>query len=1115
MMPKNYLWLMRVIMFGLCLNWIKVSGFAQSIEDLEIRLVGELSNTVRQSGALATSAPLIDSDPSLSSVMRALTKARGEITSNAGSVDRSNHLSTSREAMARLRRAASNQVEIYLRNDFTVRHIDGEGLGSIRKSNQRLSTAGGLLARVREFLRDYKDLFVLSDPDNELELDRRQDEDDGAVDFRFVQRYQGLNVWPASLVIHLNQEGNLNGVDGAYAPSPNLTNLVPKIAPVEAISKARAHKSGDSGSSNSAPELIVYAPIETVARLAWKFDLSFGFTQAWRFVIDAENGRILHRSALVADGGVVGSGSDQKNIRRALNIWQQGSKYYLIDTSKPMFVAGSDPLSNPPGVIYVADARGTSKDKLGNDTIFNITASSPDAWAVPAGVGAAYNFSQTYDYYLERHNRNSLDGQGGNITAIVDVGGYDNASWNGNLGMMLFGDARPYAASLDVIGHELTHGVTEKTAGLIYQLQSGALNEAFSDIMGEMVEARTRGVNDWMIGSDLAAPIRNLKNPGSMVIQGLNRPYPSKMSEFIDLPNTDGADYGGVHLNSSIINHCYYELVEGLPGSIGRKDAERIFYRTLTGYLQAQSQFIDCRLGAISAAKAIFGNDSAQARATAAAFDAVEIFAAPTSPDPSPVPVVNASDSTLFLYQDFFGLSLGRLETAQHDSSGGSAFADGVAQERPAVSGDGSLALFVSADFDLCLAPTSNPNSQKCLGYPGKAHSVALSPDGNYVAFVLRDPVSGNPTSGISVGNLTTGTIKTFALVSPALDGVSVNQVLYADAIAFSTDSRQLYYDAVSQVQFAEGPKVQRWSIYSLDFNSGVTAIVVPPISGIDSGNPALGRAGTRYLAFDAQVQSSGNSAVVVLDQFTGQASFVATVVGGLGYPVFVGDESAVIYSGPSASSSSSNTSLFKQKLDATRLKSVGNPTLWLEDAVLGVVYRRGNFVGSNALPVVSLVAPSPVPAPASIELAATASDPDGNVIRVEFFNGAEKLGESLTPDRGAYRFTWTGIGSGSYRLIARATDNSGGSSDSAAVSVTVTPSNIATPQLKAVPLSTGGIRLSLHGDPGNYVISQSDNLRTWDDVIPVTLGASGVWSVDYSSVPTVNGSLFYRARPQ
>jgi len=112
---------------------------------------------------------------------------------------------------------------------------------------------------------------------------------------------------------------------------------------------------------------------------------------------------------------------------------------------------------------------------------------------LPDGVSAAYNFSHTFDYFFQRHNRNSLDGQGGNIKAAVRVAQMDNAFWNGNQQIMVFGNVRRYPAALDVVGHELAHGVTEHTAGLIYEFQPGALNESFSDIFGEMVEARADG----------------------------------------------------------------------------------------------------------------------------------------------------------------------------------------------------------------------------------------------------------------------------------------------------------------------------------------------------------------------------------------------------------------------------------------------------------------------------------------------------------------------------------------------------------------------------------------------------------------------------------------------
>ena len=170
---------------------------------------------------------------------------------------------------------------------------------------------------------------------------------------------------------------------------------------------------------------------------------------------------------------------------------------------------------------------------------------------------------------------------------------------------MFFGDADTYAGSLDVVGHEMTHGVTSKTAALIYQDQSGALNEAISDIFGEMVENFVQGTNDWIIGSRLTNAFRNMQDPSSKEFFP-GHPFPSTMSQFISssdpvLANFVNKDSGGVHLNSGIINHAYYLLAQGETGAIGRADSERIFYRALTMHLTKNSQFLDARIACIQA----------------------------------------------------------------------------------------------------------------------------------------------------------------------------------------------------------------------------------------------------------------------------------------------------------------------------------------------------------------------------------------------------------------------------------------------------------------------------------------------------------------------------------
>ncbi len=207
----------------------------------------------------------------------------------------------------------------------------------------------------------------------------------------------------------------------------------------------------------------------------------------------------------------------------------------------------------------------------------------------------------------------------------------------------------------------MTHGVTEKTAGLVYQDQPGALNEAMSDIFGENVEFFTFGGPDWHKGVRLLErPLQNYANCRAVeYLPGV--PHPQRMSEFV----RTGEDNGGVHGNSCLINHAYYLLAAGFPNSIGIRDAKRIFYRALTRYLLRNSQFVDARLAATD----LCSPASTQAQRTAEAFDAVEIFDGETTPPPPPFPPVPGPDALRFVFYDagqdeFF---LGRREAGLGD----------------------------------------------------------------------------------------------------------------------------------------------------------------------------------------------------------------------------------------------------------------------------------------------------------------------------------------------------------------------------------------------------------------------------------------------------------------
>ena len=193
-----------------------------------------------------------------------------------------------------------------------------------------------------------------------------------------------------------------------------------------------------------------------------------------------------------------------------------------------------------------------------------------------AGLGA------TREFYKEIFDRDSLNGHGMRILGYVHYGaGYNNAFWDGR--EMIFGDGdgvlfTDFTKSLDVIAHELTHGVTEFTAGLDYHNQSGALNESISDVFGSLVKQwsakQPADQADWLIGAEVFTPdigadaLRSMKEPGKAYDNpDLGRdPQPDHMTKYANLPDTDDGDNGGVHINSGIPNKAFYLTSIGIGG---------------------------------------------------------------------------------------------------------------------------------------------------------------------------------------------------------------------------------------------------------------------------------------------------------------------------------------------------------------------------------------------------------------------------------------------------------------------------------------------------------------------------------------------------------------------
>ncbi|MEV0371915.1 M4 family metallopeptidase [Streptomyces sp. NPDC050636] len=232
-----------------------------------------------------------------------------------------------------------------------------------------------------------------------------------------------------------------------------------------------------------------------------------------------------------------------------------------------------------------------------------------------AGLGA------TFDLYLEVYGRKSIDGAGLPLDATVHYGEkYGNAFWDGE--RMVFGDGDndlflDFTIPVDVIGHELTHGVTQYTANLDYEGQSGALNESVSDVFGALIKQYALGQSadqaDWLIGAGLLGPgvdngtaLRSMKAPGTAYDDDVlgKDPQPATMKDFVETED----DNGGVHINSGIPNHAFYLAATALGGNAWER-AGQIWYDVLTGgELAKNARFADFAALTIAAARTRFGD---------------------------------------------------------------------------------------------------------------------------------------------------------------------------------------------------------------------------------------------------------------------------------------------------------------------------------------------------------------------------------------------------------------------------------------------------------------------------------------------------------------------------
>jgi Zn-dependent metalloprotease len=367
--------------------------------------------------------------------------------------------------------------------------------------------------------------------------------------------------------------------------------------------------------------------------IAYQFDIAVSMVERWRISIDAATGQLINKVSLV--------NSCFKEKNPPTNGRGTGLTSYYGNQSVVANKAENDRLQlmgqNEHGGRFLTFSFHNASvfDLLGRMAPwYDIYSSdSEGVFYDKPGVSVQWAVEQVYEYYFNKHNRNSYDNNGGMIISLVHVGNnYDNAFWDGDI--LAFGDGSSHPlVELDVVSHELTHAVTQYEAALYYINESGALNESFSDILGKAVEFDKFGdTATWQLARHFQdGGLRDLSNPNLK-----NQPdtYHGNMWY------AGSSDNGGVHYNSGVQNFWFYLLSEGGTGvndhqvsyavkSIGVDSAANIVYRNLTEYISPLSDYVDSRIGSLLATADLYGKNSAAFQEVIHAWNAVGVAADP------------------------------------------------------------------------------------------------------------------------------------------------------------------------------------------------------------------------------------------------------------------------------------------------------------------------------------------------------------------------------------------------------------------------------------------------------------------------------------------------------
>ena len=461
---------------------------------------------------------------------------------------------------------------------------------------------------------------------------------------KLQQYYKGIKV-EFGIINAISKEGKLKSTNGNHLKIQDL-NIIPKLTEQQALEYAlkfinakkyawedlekekliKQIENNQSATYFPKGELVIIEKNRytenPISVLVYKFDIyALNPISRKNYYLDASNGDVIFTDAILKH--VEGIASTRYSGQRSIETQQSGSQFRLRDNSR-----GN-------GIITYNNFNQTSHtntDYQDNDNNWTV-AEYNNTNSHNSGLDAHWGAMMTYDYFKNKHNRNSINNNGYSLINYVNnnlIGwGFqnsDNAFWDGNVMTYGMGTNFNPLVSIDIIAHEIGHGLDQFTSNLVYERESGAIDEGLSDIWAAMVEFYAAPEKDtYLLGEDIGFTFRSLSNPKS-----INQPDTYGGNFWLNpncgTPNRDN-DYCGVHRNSGIINHWFYLLAEGSSNTdevndngdafniagIGKDKAAKIIYRAQTVYFTPTTDYEDARLYTIQAAEDLFGQFSVEA----------------------------------------------------------------------------------------------------------------------------------------------------------------------------------------------------------------------------------------------------------------------------------------------------------------------------------------------------------------------------------------------------------------------------------------------------------------------------------------------------------------------